>query len=129
MNNPKTYAHTRAVFNLIKHGHARCIVCDKPIQADDSPNIRIVLFDSTLPRVVKNMRLRHKLCERSKYRPAISPHDMERLVEAMVASKYKICPMCKTSWASVDEFEQLALVEKDGVPEVVHVGCLPPLGS
>ena len=125
MANPKSYAHKRLVFNLIKHGRLSCVVCDKPVQADDSPDIRIILIDNTQPRVVTNMALRHRLCERSKYRPSINPQDMVKLVETMIASKYKLCVVCGQSWANIEEFEHLALVEKDGVLEVVHLVCLP----
>lgn len=126
MSNPKSWAHKQAVYNLIKRrGRTTCIVCGNPVQADDSVEIRIVLLDITKPRVVTNMSLRHKLCERSKYRPAINPQDMVLLVETMIASKYKLCAICRLSYANIEEFEHLSLVEKDGIVDVAHLVCVP----
>ena len=123
----ESWAHKRLVFNLIKRRGdcAECFVCGKPVQADDSEDIRVIIVDSTKPRIITNLALRHRLCERSKYRPAINPQDMVRLVETMISSKHKLCAICGRSYANVEEFEHLTLVEHNSVVDVAHLTCMP----
>ena len=115
--------HYRQVVNLVKTGKGSCIVCGRAILFEDLNNTVITLLDNKNDNVVHNMALRHATCTRSRYRPLRSGQDTVVLIEHMIASAYKLCPVCKKSWVS-SEIEELALVEKGGKKDVAHLVCI-----
>ncbi len=118
--------HRSTVRSIITRGQGACIVCGLHINInnlDDLNNTIIAVVDREKPRRVSNLGLRHSLCQRSHYRPSLSPDSLEALVEAMVASTYKICPICKTSWVGC-EFEELVLGLHGTKKNVLHLKCV-----
>jgi hypothetical protein len=113
-----TSQHRRIVRNLIIRGCITCVVCKGSVDVTD--DLRIILLDSTVPRHMANMRLRHEVCQWSKYRPAAGATD---LVELMIASPYKICEVCKVSWVG-SELEELVVGLRGTDRVVLHKVCL-----
>ena len=116
-----TYQHRRIVHNLLLRGHAECIVCKGSI--DETDDLRIVLINNTQNRRMDNMRLRHALCQYSKYQPVAGAGDLELLIAFMVASPYKICSICKKSWVGC-ELEELLVAQVGSVKDILHRVCL-----
>ena len=117
-----TNRHYRQVINLVKQGRGACIVCSHIITPEQLKDAVVTLIDGRLPNVVNNMALRHAVCQRSKYRP-VSRQDTVVLVETMIASVYKLCPVCHRSWVG-RELEELVVVERGGSRDVAHLVCL-----
>lgn len=112
-----TPQHRRTIRNLLLRGHGECIVCKGSI--DETDDLRIVLVDKERRRM-NSMRLRHALCQVSKYRPVVD--NVETLIELMIASPVKLCGECKKSWVGC-ELEELAVGERGGVKSVLHRVC------
>lgn len=109
----------RLINNITLRLGAGCIVCGKVIERVN--DMVIVERVNSHGRRIANLALRHSVCQRSKYRPV--ERDIVTLIETMIASEYKLCPLCKKSWVPC-ELEELVLVERSGVKDVVHLVCI-----
>ena len=115
-----TYQHRRIVHNLLLRGCLACVVCKNSI--DETDDLRIVLIDSTCARRMDNMRLRHALCQHSKYQPT-PIGSTELLIDLMITSPLKLCSVCKKSWVG-SELEDLTVGGVGSVKGVLHRVCL-----
>lgn len=112
-----TSQQRRIIRNIIIRGYVKCVVCSGDI--DETDDLRVVLLDSSIPRHRANMRLRHAVCQWSKYRPSTGNFD---LVELMIASPFKICAACHKSWVG-SELEDLVVGGPETARVVLHRVC------
>lgn len=113
--------------NLVKRGQVNCVVCDKPVEGPDLTRCFVVVLVATPPprrRPMSNLGLRHHYCTRSKYRPVHAPDKLIQMIEAMMVSEHKMCPVCKRSWVNEDDLDKLILASWRGVKHVLHVVCI-----
>ena len=101
--------------SLIARGQDACIVCGLSVSESDA----ILIVGAT--RRISCMTLRHRRCVRSAYRPVHGAVAIERLIECMVASPFKLCYLCKKSWVGC-ELDDLVVVK--GTRHVVHTLCI-----